>query len=465
VESDVSTLQNSMNSVQSDVDAVESKVESFIDGQYAYVKSQMTWNAANDYCAATYGTTLATIKNDVDAAAVLAMKDLYGPADVWIGLNDINTEGTWEWASGYACDSSSDCVDYWNTNEPNDYSSGEDCGHIRSGATSIDLMLNDRRCDYGSTAHFICDAEVLGPRVNSLESNVDSVETDVSTLQGSMTEVESDIDAVELDIAAVEADIDVAEADIDAAEADIDAVEADIDMVKAFVYGQYAYVESQKIWSDANDYCAATYGTSLATIKNDGDAEAALAIKALHGSNHVWVGLNDMNTEGDWVWASGYECQATNDSDCVDYWNINEPNDYSTGEDCGHILSSATSIDLMLNDLPCNYDSVNHFMCDVEVLGPRVNALESDVDAVESDVDAVESRVDSLERVINAINVATDSGMTMGPLGLGDYALYGLALANLAVLVCLMVYCVFVRMTTPAKYGKVAMYESETDRV
>merc|ERR1719419_1268392 len=33
----------------------------------------MSWNEANAYCSDTYGTSLATIKNNVDAAAVLVM--------------------------------------------------------------------------------------------------------------------------------------------------------------------------------------------------------------------------------------------------------------------------------------------------------------------------------------------------------------------------------------------------------
>jgi len=56
----------------------------------------------------------------------------------------------------------------------------------------------------------------------------------------------------------------------------------------------------------------------------------------------------------------------------------------------------------------------------------------------------------------------TDSGMTpvaAVPLGTSDYALYALAATNLIVVLCLAIYCVFVRTAT--KYGKVAMYETE----
>ena len=61
----------------------------------------ITWYAANAYCNSTYGTTLATIKDDTDANTVLAMKQSIGSNHVWVGLNDIVTEGEWEWISGY----------------------------------------------------------------------------------------------------------------------------------------------------------------------------------------------------------------------------------------------------------------------------------------------------------------------------------------------------------------------------
>jgi len=59
----------------------------------------------------------------------------------------------------------------------------------------------------------------------------------------------------------------------------------------------------------------------------------------------------------------------------------------------------------------------------------------------------------------------TESGMTPivpMPLDTSDYALYALAATNLIVVMCLAVYCVFVRATTP-KYSKVAMYGTETE--
>ena len=72
--------------------------------EYKYVmvhNDSITWADANAYCASKYGTTLATIKDDTDAATLLAMRQSIGSYHMWVGLNDIATEGVWEWASGY----------------------------------------------------------------------------------------------------------------------------------------------------------------------------------------------------------------------------------------------------------------------------------------------------------------------------------------------------------------------------
>jgi len=210
-----------------------------------------------------------------------------------------------------------------------------------------------------------------------------------------------------------------------------------------FVYGQFAYVQSQKTWTEANEYCLAIYGTTLATIKNDDDAEAMFAMKEMlkgDDTTHVWVGLTDMNNEGVWEWASGYQCDG--DCDELDYWNDGEPNAFGQNEDCAHILSGSTSASKMLNDLTCGNGNVAHFICDVDVMGPRVHALEV------------------------AMGEMASGSIFVGPLrGVGEYALCGLLVSNLFVLVCLTVYCLSGRMAATKRYGKVAMYESEAERV
>lgn len=73
----------------------------------------------------------------------------------WMGANDIESEGSWEWTSGpeagmqfWSGDSSGSAVDgnyeEWADSEPNDYGTGEDCAQYLSGAGG---EWNDLPCE------------------------------------------------------------------------------------------------------------------------------------------------------------------------------------------------------------------------------------------------------------------------------------------------------------------------------
>jgi len=126
---------------------------------YIEVTTSMTWTAASDYCHSQYGTTLATIETDAEKAEIVSMisSTTASRNTFWVGLNDIASEGTWVWESGDDCGGNCDDLDWWNTNEPNDAGSGEDCAHIWISAAGSSLLLNDLPCSYSSGLPFFCD--------------------------------------------------------------------------------------------------------------------------------------------------------------------------------------------------------------------------------------------------------------------------------------------------------------------
>jgi len=125
-------------------------------GQFIYVNSAKTWDTANEYCKSQYGTSLATIKNEYDAA-VLKEKERVEDKPMWIGVNDLITDTVWQWASGYKCDEGN-CIaePWWYPSQPN---GDGDCAAVAAGAVSAQAMVSDTSCSGLFT--FFCDAPAV----------------------------------------------------------------------------------------------------------------------------------------------------------------------------------------------------------------------------------------------------------------------------------------------------------------
>eukprot|EP00485_Elphidium_margaritaceum_P019848 CAMPEP_0202726192 /NCGR_PEP_ID=MMETSP1385-20130828/184485_1 /ASSEMBLY_ACC=CAM_ASM_000861 /TAXON_ID=933848 /ORGANISM="Elphidium margaritaceum" /LENGTH=760 /DNA_ID=CAMNT_0049392407 /DNA_START=105 /DNA_END=2383 /DNA_ORIENTATION=+ len=177
---------------------------------YIYVGDQpKAWQDAEAYCSSTYGTSLASWSTDAEAEEIQALS----PTVVWVGLNDLQQDGVWQFSDGsvdclamstngcaqvfnywnsvepngdsgtnFDCaahvprtqrlvwqfsDGSVDCLamstngcaqvfNYWNSVEPNgDSGTNFDCAHTYPGHSVYD-MLNDRPCSDVYT--FVCNA-------------------------------------------------------------------------------------------------------------------------------------------------------------------------------------------------------------------------------------------------------------------------------------------------------------------
>ena len=115
---------------------------------------------------------------------------------------------------------------------------------------------------------------------------------------------------------------------------------------------RYRYVASAQTWNDAQKTCQG-YGGDLVSIRSE--EEHGFLVQKIPKSGKVWIGCNDQEKEGTFVWPDGSSCRKG--TDAYTRWASGEPND-STGEDCTQYILGADT----WNDLPCSYKI--HFICE-----------------------------------------------------------------------------------------------------
>jgi large repetitive protein len=114
----------------------------------------------------------------------------------------------------------------------------------------------------------------------------------------------------------------------------------------------YMFCNLARNWNTADAYCD-TYGYDLLTIDNATENAWADSTADTYSTGKWWVGLNDISSEGTWVWDDGTAVSYTN-------WHSGEPNNSGGNEDCVQ-LNRFT--DQSWNDEPCG--SAFRFVCEV----------------------------------------------------------------------------------------------------
>ena len=328
---------------------------------YIVVTTRKNWQDANNYCISEYESTLATITNNDDNVALrgaVANAGLNSGEDVWIGYNDRNSEGSFSWVDG-----TSNSFTKWSGGEPNN-SGEEDC--VESWTSGGNW--NDQKCD--QSRYFVCNyPKYVGIRMakNWNDANQyckDSYGTTLATITNSNENIYVRNAVLHAGMASGD-DVWIGYHDIssegsfswtDGASSGYtkwssgepnnsgnneDCVESwssdgnwndlTCSSSRYFVcnYPKYMAVKLAKNWDDANTFCQATFGTSLATISSERENRMALYSGTALGlsiSNSYWIGFNDHNSEASFSWIDGSSTSYTN-------WDSGEPNN-SGEEDC-----------------------------------------------------------------------------------------------------------------------------------
>merc|ERR1719445_2238803 len=301
---------------------------------FVVTDQSMTWSDGNAYCSDKYGSSLATITGDEEAQLLLDLTDT--GVDAWIGLNKL--DGHWAWASGYACDDD-DCssLPYWISGQP----SG---GPFVKRACRAPAPEGNSVGDYGGhngqpktleECKALCLAQTECKSFVFSESGQKChLKDKVVTEEGGCADGSSwNFETYYL----------VQEPTIDPT-----SVPTKVPTPSP-TNSQYVVTDASLSWSDANDYCLEQYGTSLATITNDEDAQKLLDFYTDTGVD-VWIGLNTLN--GNWEWASGYPCD---DRDCsaLPYWISGQPDNKAGIQDCAWIGWNVGGIHSMVDDTGC----------------------------------------------------------------------------------------------------------------
>ena len=110
----------------------------------------------------------------------------------------------------------------------------------------------------------------------------------------------------------------------------------------------YSTSQSCKNWTEAQKTCQ-RYSANLITVKTQ---EENVYVQHRLNGEKGWIGLNDRDTEGKFVWAG-------NQSSNFTYWAPYQPNDFRLNEDCVHTLGAGHSF--MWNDVSCG--GCHNFTC------------------------------------------------------------------------------------------------------
>ncbi|XP_020621089.1 fibulin-1-like, partial [Orbicella faveolata] len=275
---------------------------------YRNVSSCDSWSGGQGTCA-TLGANLPSIHSQEENVYV---QSLHGGEHSWLGLTDINSEGTFVWSDGTSFD-----FHYWAKHQPNNFHN-EDCVHtlgdlsfIRNHTKAPTVVLTAKHSASGGNTAAEC---------NGIVSWIEFI------VKSGFRICVKELFVKRFDPLTVSY-----------------AVLSDVCQDDWTYFNGYCYrkVSSCDSWSGGQGTCAAL-GANLPSIHSQ---EENVYVQSLNGGEHSWLGLSDINTEGTFVWSDGTPFD-------FHYWAKHQPNNFHN-EDCVHTLGFLQGHKYKWNDVNC----------------------------------------------------------------------------------------------------------------
>ncbi|XP_075711553.1 hepatic lectin-like [Rhinoderma darwinii] len=148
----VNNLSSSMDQLHTSVKkkTCEAGWKQFDDSCYSLTVFKAEWSKIRNSCLKK-GADLAVITSNREQVFLTSYSDASSAKRYWIGLHDMDDEGTWIWVDGTDYQTS---YQHWKKGEPNNYEENEDCAHLWSFGE-----WNDVPCNY-ENAYGICEKKL-----------------------------------------------------------------------------------------------------------------------------------------------------------------------------------------------------------------------------------------------------------------------------------------------------------------
>ena len=350
------------------------------DSEYYFCASEVTWDDAATHCA-DYGGRLVTFSDQGEEDWVLGEAGALGvSAHPWIGLHQAGTED-WLWHGD-----APSAFTHWAPGEPNNLPT-EDCGMVWLDGEG----WNDSPC--GWWRPFVCE---VGCEPGYLDDGAGTCEN--------------------IDECAEELD------DCDAAHGTCGDTEGSYSCgcTGSYVLGtdgrtcepcdaaskdgsDYLFCDSSVPWDAAADFCADQGGRLVTVTDAAEDAWLDATSASLGLSATPWLGLNDIVSEGQWVWQGDA-------SSSYRQWSSGEPNDYATGEDCAALQAGGN-----WNDIPCSSDRAVacELTCEPGTTLGADGVTCEDIDECLAGTDACDDEFGSCQNTFGGYTCSCDSGWSL----------------------------------------------------